>query len=96
MMCIMTSIKPIGPTTWRAVMAIRHRWWHCNGTMTYRDRLRRGICGRVHKNRMREMCTKRYGKPHWFTRPDNALRGSYEHARLAHIEMERMALRRPF
>ena len=94
-MCVVADVKQIGPTTWRAVMAIRHRWWHCNGTVTYMDRVRR-LGGKVYRRRMREMSARRYGKPHWFTRPNSAPAGSYEHARLAHIEMERQALRRPF
>lgn len=90
-MCVMAHVKPIGPTTYRATLAIRHRWWHCNGTMTYSRKIRSGSA--VWRKWMEAQ--RKPWRGHWFDRPANAQPGSYEYARLAHIEMERIALRRP-
>lgn len=91
-MSIWVDIKPIGPTTWRPILFIRNTsGWRSNGTMTYRRRIR-AICFTWEK---RMAAKRRPWKRHWFSRPDNAPPGSYEFARLAHIEMERVALRRP-
>jgi hypothetical protein len=90
--CIVADTKQIGPTTWMAVLRIRNLGYRDNGTMTYRRKIRSGNA--VWRQWMRAS-KKRYGPPHWLSRPANPQPGSYEHARVAHIEMERRALRRP-
>jgi hypothetical protein len=89
-MSIQADIKQIGPSTFMAVLAIRNRWWHCNGTMTYSRRIR-AICRPAHNHSKR----LRRWRRHWLDRPQHAQPGSYEFARRAHMEMERVALRRP-
>lgn len=91
-MSVRTDIKSIGPTTFMATIAIRNRSSHCNGTMTYRRRVR-ALCHTVGQKAVR--AARRPWMRHWLDRPKHAPPGSYEHARLAHIEMERVALRRP-
>jgi hypothetical protein len=89
--CIVTDTKPIGPTTWMAVLRIRNFGYRDNGTMTYRRKVRSLTL--TWAQRMR--ATRRPWSQHWLDRPANPPPGSYEHARVAHIEMERRALRRP-
>lgn len=90
-MAVLADVIPIGPSTWKPKLAIRNFIFMSNGTMTYRRKIRAGSA--VHRKRMSAQ-RKPYGRYFW-ARPKTLAAGGYEHARRAHIEMERIALRRP-
>lgn len=90
-MAVHADVRPVGPSTWKPVLVIRNFIYMSNGTMTYRRKIRAGNA--VHRKWLQAQ-RKPWGRYFW-ARPKTLAAGGYEHARRAHIEMERIALRRP-